>query len=161
MAVDPKLIDEYEAGSRLLREAIAGMTQQDLLAAPIPGKWSTQQVVIHLMDSDVISAYRMRSIIAEDNPTILPYDETRYANRLGYDRQSIEDAITIFDLNRRQTARMLRGLSAADWERTGNHLEMGTQRLADFLPRYIKHLNRHLDFIHEKRKALGKPLPGK
>ena len=44
------LIEEYLAGPDLLRRAVAGMTRDQLLARPIPGKWSTQQVVCHLAD---------------------------------------------------------------------------------------------------------------
>jgi hypothetical protein len=44
------LIKQYLAGPDLLRRAIAGMEKEQLLARPIPGKWSTQEVVCHLAD---------------------------------------------------------------------------------------------------------------
>jgi len=44
------LIDEYLAGPQLLRQAIAGMSREQLLARPIPGKWSTLEVICHLAD---------------------------------------------------------------------------------------------------------------
>ncbi len=34
------LISEYLAGPQKLRDAIAGMTDEQIAAAPIPGKWS-------------------------------------------------------------------------------------------------------------------------
>ncbi len=45
-----QLIDEYAAGPQSLRDAIAGMTPEQIDAAPVPSKWSTRQVVCHLAD---------------------------------------------------------------------------------------------------------------
>jgi len=55
------LIEQYLAGAGLLRRAVAGMTREQLLARPIPGKWSTQEVVCHLADYEPIYADRMTS----------------------------------------------------------------------------------------------------
>ena len=50
------LIEQYLAGPGLLRRAVAGMTRDQLLARPVPGKWSTQEVVCHLADYEPIYA---------------------------------------------------------------------------------------------------------
>lgn len=39
-----RLIDEYLVGPEQLRQVVAGMTDEQFDAAPIPGKWSTRQV---------------------------------------------------------------------------------------------------------------------
>jgi len=52
------LIEQYLAGPGLLRRAVAGITRDQLLARPIPGKWSTQEVVCQLADYEPIYAYR-------------------------------------------------------------------------------------------------------
>ena len=49
-----ELIAEYLTGPGLLRRAVAGMTSDQLLARPIPGKWSTHEVVCHLADYEPI-----------------------------------------------------------------------------------------------------------
>ena len=38
------MIDEYLAGPQKLRDAIDGMTDEQINAAPIPGKWSTSPI---------------------------------------------------------------------------------------------------------------------
>jgi hypothetical protein len=40
-----ELIDEYAAGPQKLRDAITGMTAEQIDAAPVPGKWSTRQII--------------------------------------------------------------------------------------------------------------------
>src|SRR5436853_6515374 len=101
------LIEQFERGGEQLSLAIRGLTREDLTCFPIPGKWSIQQVVIHLMDSDLIATDRMKRTIAEDKPTLIGYDETKFIQNLFRDEQSAEDAVKIFDLNRRMIAKVL------------------------------------------------------
>src|SRR5437868_7647270 len=119
------LIEQYARGGEKLRLAIKGLTHDDLIAFPIPGKWSVLQVVIHRQDSDLIAADRMKRVIAEDNPTLIGFDENMFVANLAYHAQSAEDAVTLFDLNRKQFARVLRTLGASAWTRVGTHNERG------------------------------------
>jgi hypothetical protein len=157
-----KLIDEYEFGGGKLRKAIGGLSEKDLRWTPPPdaaiGLWSIQQIIIHLMDSDLISAYRMKLIIAEDNPVMLGYDQSRFAANLFYAEQDTENAMKIFDLNRRQFARVLRSLSDSAYARTGRHNERGLLTLEQYLQGTINHLDSHIEFIRKKRDKLNKPL---
>ena len=45
-----QLIDDYLSGPQKLHDAIAGLTPDQIDAAPASGKWSTRQVVCHLAD---------------------------------------------------------------------------------------------------------------
>jgi len=63
-----QLIDDYLSGPQKLRDPIARLTpdQIDAAPAPVPGKWSTRQVVCHLADFEPVYADRMKHVIAED-----------------------------------------------------------------------------------------------
>src|SRR2546422_8527619 len=66
-AVDhQKLIDDYLAGPGKLRAAVAGLTEEEINSAPVPGKWSTRQVVCHIADFEPVYADRMKRVIAEE-----------------------------------------------------------------------------------------------
>jgi len=159
--MDPKLIDQYEAGGGKLRRSIGGLSSEDLLWIPPPdaqiGRWSIQQIVIHLMDSDLIGTNRMKSIIAEDHPTILGYDENKFAASLFYEVQNAESAIGLLDLNRKQFAKVLRKLPDSTFERTGMHSERGSITLGQCLQQRVEHIDHHLGFLFKKREKLGKP----
>lgn len=152
------LIDQFEAGGRKVKAAIAGLTRDDLMAFPVPGTWSIQQIVIHLQDSDAVALDRMRRIIAEDNPLLIGFDENRFTANLAYDQQSAADAAELIDLSRRQFTRILRRLPESAWERTGVHNERGKVTLGGMLEMYVKHLERHLNFAIDKRAKIGKPV---
>jgi hypothetical protein len=156
--MDRALIEQYEKGGDALRMAVRGLERDDLLAYPVPGTWSIQEIVIHLADSDLISSDRMKRIIAEDNPTLIGFDETRFVKNLFYDEQSVDDAVTIFELNRRNFARVLKKLPDAAFDRVGTHNERGAVTLAVMLAGSVKHLKHHMEFIVSKREKLGKMM---
>jgi DinB superfamily len=156
--VDRALIDEYEAGADLPAKAIAGLTREELLAQPVPGTWSVQEVVVHLMDSDLVGSDRMKRVIAEPHPTLLAYDENLWIKHLGYDQADTQMACDVFRLNRKMTAAILRRLPDGAFERTGTHTERGVESLARLVKDYVEHLNHHLKFVREKRQKLGKPM---
>ena len=118
-------IEAFAAGGQKLRAAVAGLLRGALMSFPVRGTWSIQQIIVHMADSDGIGIDRMKRIIAEDNPLLVGYNETRFSERLGYHDQSTEDALALFEINRRQFSLVLRQLPAAAFERTGIHTEIG------------------------------------
>jgi hypothetical protein len=78
------LIEQYLAGPGLLQRAVDGMPGEQLLAKPIPGKWSTKEVVCHLADYEPIYADRMKRVIALKEPELLKGDPGLFAACLAY-----------------------------------------------------------------------------
>lgn len=156
--MDRTLIESYVAGAGKLRRAVAGLSREELLARPGPGAWSIQEVIIHLTDSDAISIDRMKRILIEDNPPLLYADETAYTEKLHPHVQDLEDALTLFEVGRRQWARVLRLLPDEAFQRTGQHNRRGTLTLGGLVSDYVAHVDDHLQFVRAKRVNLGKPL---
>ena len=162
--MDRSIIDHYEAGGSKLRQAISNLTRADLLcvppadAGPEVGKWSIQQVVIHLMDADLIAIDRMKRIIAMENPLLVGFDENLFAAKLMAEEQSAADAVTILDLSFKNFARVLRKLPDETFGRKGTHNERGVTTLGEYLQYMLKHMDHHLKFIHAKRAAMGKEM---
>jgi hypothetical protein len=155
--MDRQLIEDFVACGPRLRQAVAGLNRDDLAGRPGPGKWSILEVVIHLTDSDCIAIDRMKRMLTEDNPSLLYADETAYIDRLFSHDQSLEDALTYFDVGRRQFARILRKLPDEAFERRGTHNRRGTMTVGGMVKDYIAHVDHHLKFVHDKRAKLGKP----
>lgn len=150
-----QLIIEYLRGPIHLRMAVYGMTREQLTARPVPGKWSTLEVVCHLADFDPIIADRMKRVLAMDNPPLTGADENRFAATLAYHERDLEEELTIIEYTRAQMARVLRDKTDASLARTGLHSERGPLTLQQLLQGAINHINHHLRFIDEKRRALG------
>ena len=156
--MDRQLIEKFAAGGEKLRSAVDGLTHAELLATPGPGTWSIQQLVVHLADSDAIAIDRMKRILTENNPNLLSADESAYVRELYCDKQSAEDAALLFEVGRRQFARVLRNLPETAFDRVGTHNKRGTMTLGQFVAEYVDHLDHHLTFLLGKRERLGKPV---
>ena len=149
-----QLIDEYAAGPQKLRDAIAGMTPEQIDAAPVPGKWSTRQVVCHLADFEPVYADRMKHVIAEDEPTFAGGFHQQFAEHLAYDQRDIEEELRLIEVVRSHMARILRAVSPEASKRTGIHSVEGPMTLRTLLERITSHIPHHVAFVEEKRRAM-------
>jgi uncharacterized damage-inducible protein DinB len=147
--------DQYVAGAATLRAAVAGMSREQQIARPVPGKWSTLEVVCHIADFEPVYSERMKRVIALDRPQLLGADERLFASALAYHDRDLEEELAIVETTRRQMARILRTLPESAAERIGVHNERGPKTLAELLGLITGHITHHVPFIAEKRKALG------
>ena len=152
------LIDRYARGAELLVYATQGLTRDQETARPGPGAWSILELAVHMADSDLVGADRMKRVIAEENPTLLAYDQDAWVARLHYHDMPMEEAVNLFVANRRWMARILRHLGDKEFPRAGNHTERGRETLAELVVDYANHLDYHLKFLYAKRGNLGVSL---
>jgi hypothetical protein len=150
-----RLIDEYLAGPAALRQAIAGMTPAQLNAAPIPGKWSTRQVICHIADFEPVYLDRIKRVIAEEEPLLLSGDPDRFAAALAYEHRDLETELQLIEISRRHLAGLLRTLPPATFQRKGRHSHDGLLTLEALLIRITGHIPHHIQKIAEKRAVLG------
>jgi uncharacterized damage-inducible protein DinB len=160
--MDRELIERYAAGGEKLSLAVRGLTREDLLAVPDAeanvGKWSIQQLLIHLADSEQVYADRMKWVIAEDHPPLPGFDQDKWVAKLHYHDQSGEDAVKLIELTRKQMTVVLRKLPEQSFDRVGKHSERGLMKLGDLLRYVTDHLDHHIKFIHAKRARMGKEM---
>jgi uncharacterized damage-inducible protein DinB len=149
------LIEDYLSALPRLRRAVSDLGPEQIRARPVPGRWSTLEVVCHLVDSEQIWCHRMKRVIAEDRPLLIGYDETRFTAALPYHEADLEEELALMERMRTQMARILRGLPDAAWSRTGVHNERGLITLEEMLQAEVEHVPHHLAHVAEKRKALG------
>ncbi len=145
----------YRQGAADLRNAVKGMSREQLIARPVAGKWSTLEVVAHLADFEPIYMDRIKRLVALENPSLLAADENLFAKELHYQERDIAEELALIDATRASTARLIAKLTPQQLARTGTHSERGSVTLEMMLQWAIKHINHHLPFIAEKRKALG------
>ncbi|MDA8377940.1 MAG: DinB family protein [Planctomycetia bacterium] len=154
--MDRTIIDEYVRQASVLPAAIKGLSAAELNAHPVPNTWSIRHIVMHLMDSDLIASDRMKRIIAEDNPTLIGFDESAFAANLFYDQLDAAMAVEVFAKNRMLTGEILRRLPEQAFDRAGTHNQRGRVTLGDLVKMYVQHLDHHMKFLKHKRQLLGK-----
>jgi hypothetical protein len=122
-------IDQYEVGYQTVVAALEGITEAELEAREAPGAWSPREIVHHLADSEMTSAIRLRLLIAQDEPTLLGYDQEAFVRNLYPDRP-IEPSLAAFQAARAATAPILRRLSEEQWRRAGTRSRIGSASTA-------------------------------
>lgn len=151
-------IDRYVAGAPVLLSALEGLSPEDLLARPIEGTWSIQEIIVHLWDSDMVAADRMKRVIAEETPLLVYMDENLAVTKLGYDQTDVRLAADLFRLNRLYMGSILRRQSDEAFARFGIHTQAGKKTLLDLVSGYADHLDGHMVHLRRKRELIGKPL---
>jgi uncharacterized damage-inducible protein DinB len=158
MPAPSALIDDFLSVLDPLRRAVADLTPDQLTARPVPGRWSTLEVVCHLADSEQAWCHRMKRVIAEDRPLLIGYDESRLAASLGYQSRDLADELDLLGRMRRQMAAILRSLPDSAWSRQGVHNERGLVTLEEMVRIEAEHVTHHVRHILDKRRALGLPV---
>ena len=147
-------VESYLAGSENLRAAVADLSREQVVARPIPGRWSVLEVVCHLADTDANIAHRLKRVLSEDRPAFERVQPDLMRAALAYDARDIDEELAIFDLGRRQIARILKASPPEAWERVGVVGDRGDRTVGQMVNGAIEHVAHHLKFIVEKRHAL-------
>jgi uncharacterized damage-inducible protein DinB len=150
-------IDEFDRGGQTPARWVAGLSPTELNAVPVPGTWTMQQLVLHVLDSDLAAGHRFRRIVAEETPLLIAYDESLFAKKLAYEHADIAQVCELFRVHRAFTAAWLRTVDDASFERAGVHNQRGKVTLSQFVQIYVDHLTHHERFALAKRAALGRP----
>ena len=143
------LIRRYKDGHRAVLDAFRGI-KEDELDRSASGEWTPRQIAHHLADSEMMSAIRLRRLIAEESPVIHGYDEVEFAQKLTTDRP-IGPSLEAMRYARESTAQILERLSDADWKRTGTHSESGPYSVETWLSIYAAHGHDHAAQIKRSR----------
>lgn len=147
-------LNHYASGPKLVREAIAGLDAGQFNRRPLGSDWSIRDIVMHLLDSEVMAAARIRMVIAHENPLIQPWDESLFKRKLHYLWRDPEAVMAAYQVIVFTTADLLEQCDAKTWERTGEHPERGMLTLARLLQDRTEHLDAHLAQIATHRAGL-------
>jgi len=147
-------LDNIEQTPARLRDAVRGLSDAQLDTPYREGGWTVRQVVHHVPDSHMNSYVRFKLALTEDDPTIKPYFEDRWAE-LPDSRQPIETSLTLLDSLHSRWTKLLRSLSDADWNRTFRHPELGPMTLDRNLALYSWHGRHHVAHITSLRERMG------
>jgi uncharacterized damage-inducible protein DinB len=143
-----------EAPSRL-RAAIAGLDAAQLDTPYRPGGWTVRQVVHHVPDSHMNAYIRFKLAATEDEPTIKPYEEARWAELADAKSAPIEPSLALLENLHKRWVVFLRSLAPADWSRKFRHPELGTLTLEQNLALYAWHGRHHVAHVTALRERQG------
>ena len=141
-------INEIEQLPSLLRRATVNLPETVLNTPYRPQGWTLRQVIHHLADSHMNAYIRFKLAVTEENPTVRPYFEDRWAECSDSKDSEIELSLNLLDALHKRWVLFLRSLSQEDWNKTFYHpANKVTMALKEVAGLYAWHGNHHLNHI--------------
>ena len=148
------LVDIEQTPTRL-RAALKGLSDSQLNTPYREGGWTLRQVAHHMPDSHLNSYVRFKLALTEDEPTIRPYMEDRWAELPEAKYAPIEVSLALLELLHERWMLVLRGLCDADWKRNFRHPDLGLMSLEKTLALYAWHGRHHAAHVTRLREKMG------
>lgn len=135
-----------------LRTALNDVPEQKGTYAYADGKWTTKEVLSHLIDGERIFAYRMLRISRGDETPIEGFEQEGYIENSNANNRTFADLLDEFELNRKANVLMLNNLDQTALARMGtaSDLPISVRALANIA---IGHVRHHLNMLNERYLA--------
>ena len=139
----------------LLREALRGLTHEQLNTPYREGGWTVRQLVHHMADSHMTAFFRTRKALTEDWPELTGYSEKDFA--LLHDAIAPgEWSVDILEGLHARWVLLLQALSAEQFTKRGiRHAERGPMALDLLTMLYAWHSTHHVAHITHLRQQQG------
>ena len=139
--------------SRLIAE-VNKLTDEQLDTQYRPDGWTIRQLVHHCADSHMNSLTRLKLALTENQPTIKPYFEERWAELIDTKNMPIQPSLKMIEGIHERWTVLLNNLSESDYSKIFIHPEHGKEfRIDENIGLYAWHCNHHLAHItHTKER---------
>ena len=154
-AMRQRAIDDIAALPAQFRAAIKGLNDAQLDTPYREGGWTVRQVVHHVPDSHMNAYVRWKLALTEDQPTIKPYEEARWAELADTKSTPLDVSLALLDSLHDRWVRLLRSVKDSDFARTFRHPDHGVRTLDWMLFLYQWHGKHHTAHITQLRKQRG------
>jgi hypothetical protein len=150
-----KLIEAIEQTPAAMRAAVQGLSPEQIETPYREGGWTVRQLVHHVPESHMNAYIRFKLALTEDQPTIKPYDEKRWAELADVQSTPPELSLALLESLHGRFVLLLSSMHPDDWKRTFRHPELGLMPLEKNLALYSWHGRHHVAHITELRKRMG------
>ncbi len=125
-----------------------------LRTRPFDGKWTPNEIIGHLVDSEWVYGYRLRLILCEENPTIIGMDQDAWVAGQRHNERESSELVDMFRTMRQCNLALWKQVSPTDLVRTGQHNERGPESLELMLRMQAGHDLNHRDQLRRSIQAV-------
>jgi len=143
------------ATAKKLERLIKGVPTARLRKRPAPGKWSVNEILAHLADTEIIIGFRLMMILNVPGTPIAAVDQDASVTSGHYEKRDPRRSVELFRVVRESNLALLRSLTPRQWKHYGVHSERGRETIEQIVRSYAGHDLNHLQQI--ERILSGKP----
>lgn len=129
-----------------IKKLIKSAKKKSLYKKPEPNKWSVAEIIAHLAETEIVLAWRYRSVVEKNGVVIQPFEQDDWAKNSHYTKTDVNDMLELYLVVRKANVKFLNGLSKEQWENFGMHQERGKETV-----RHIANLEAGHDINHLKQ----------
>ena len=135
------------ATAKKLERLIKGVSSSRLRKRPAVDKWSASEIVAHLSDAEIVTAFRIRLILGAPGGPIAAYDQDAWAASSHYRQRDPRKSVDQFRAVREANLGLLKSLTAEQWQQYGIHSERGRETIEQIVRLTAGHDLNHLQQI--------------
>jgi hypothetical protein len=135
------------ATPKKIARLLKGAASSRLRKRPAPGKWSVAEILAHLADTELVSGYRIRTILGAPGAPIPAFDQDAWAAAMRYEKRDPRKSFSRFCALRENNLALLKGITSEQWEHHGMHAERGKETVAHITRMMAGHDLNHLGQI--------------
>ena len=144
-----------------LASLIKNASPAKLRKRPAPEKWSVTEILAHLGDAEIVTAWRIRSILGAPGTAIQAYDQNAWVAAGRYNERNPRECLEVFRAVREANLGVLKRLKPEQWKHHGMHAERGEETIERILHMMAGHDLNHIEQIerilkpatdHKKRR---------
>ncbi|HEY6766398.1 MAG TPA: DinB family protein [Candidatus Sulfotelmatobacter sp.] len=132
---------------------IAGVPMAKLRSRPAPGKWSVNEIIAHLADTEIVGGFRMRLILGAPGTPIAGFDQDSWVIAGHYSKRDPQKSLEQFRCVRDANLFLLKSLEPEQWKHHGVHAERGVETIEHIVRMFAGHDINHLRQIEEIVKS--------
>lgn len=151
-----KLLLKYIEGYDILNNKLAKIPAKAIHYKPAPDKWSINEIIVHLADSEANGYIRAKKIIAESGTRSTVSEHQTWAAVLYYDQMNLKDALELIKVLRVNLHALLKLIDEEIWYNYIFHPDFGKITLKDWIQHYINHMEIHLEQINSNYQGWKK-----
>ena len=134
----------------VLAGLLSRASDSQLMRPPCPGKWSIGEILAHLAEDEIATAWRYRQMLEHDGIDLPGFDQDLWARRGSYALRSPRESLDLFRLLRSSNLQFLESLAPEEWERSGIHAERGRITIRDLAVHMTGHDANHVEQIRSQ-----------
>lgn len=127
-----------------LAALIKNASTAKLRRRPAPEKWSVTEILAHLGDAEIVTAWRIRSILGAPGTAIQAYDQNAWVAAGRYNERNPRECLEVFRAVREANLGVLKRLKPEQWKHHGMHAERGEETIERILHMMAGHDINHL-----------------
>lgn len=148
-----EMVDAYRESGEIFIARAKNLSPTQMNTSPSSGQWSPAYIVHHMADAEAFFTTRFMSILSDEMPDVVPFNEAVFPDTLHYALRSAHASLALIEGARMASAEILNSIEPAEWSRKGRHTALGEYSLHDAVAKATSHIQDHLAQIEETLKG--------